>query len=161
MGDARAALNGSGNQTMYLNVYRTGQNQGGNYSSYRAYGIYEGNNYGSYTGATQYWSNSIGQSGTFTIPYANRNGNITLFDTYWDRGHDGNGYASDFWVSFSIDTNHTSIGDGSVSAYEGTPPRIPKVPAAPTPIGVDQATADSLRYRFSGNDDGGTPIREW
>lgn len=35
------------------------------------------------------------------------------------------------------------------------------VPAAPTPIGVDQATANSLRYRFSGNSDGGSPIREW
>ncbi|UDL16368.1 minor tail protein [Microbacterium phage Zooman] len=35
------------------------------------------------------------------------------------------------------------------------------VPGAPTPVAVDQATANSLRYRFSGTTDGGSPIREW
>lgn len=35
------------------------------------------------------------------------------------------------------------------------------VPQAPTPIAVDQATANSLRYQFSGNGNGGAAIQEW
>lgn len=35
------------------------------------------------------------------------------------------------------------------------------VPGAPFSVAVDQATANSLRYRFSGTTDGGSPIREW
>lgn len=34
-------------------------------------------------------------------------------------------------------------------------------PAAPTPIGLDEITTTSMRYRFSGNSDGGAPILEW
>lgn len=34
-------------------------------------------------------------------------------------------------------------------------------PAAPTAIAVDQATATSLRFRFSGNSNGGAPILQW
>lgn len=35
------------------------------------------------------------------------------------------------------------------------------VPAAPTMIGTDQIGHTSARVRFSGNSDGGSPIREW
>lgn len=35
------------------------------------------------------------------------------------------------------------------------------VPAAPTPIGIDLIEHQSLRYRFSGNSNGGAPILEW
>ena len=35
------------------------------------------------------------------------------------------------------------------------------VPAAPTPIGIDEVGHQSLRYRFSGNSNGGAPILEW
>src|SRR6478735_7652551 len=162
MTDGRVNLSGTGTQTLYMNNYRTGQDQAGNYSSYRTYGIYEGNNYGSYTGNPQYWSNSIGQSGSITIPYASRNGSITLYDTYWNRGHDGNGYASDFNVSTSFDSDHTSIGDGTVTVYEGAPPRIPKVPSAPRPQYIDTITADTMRYVFIGPaDDGGTGMIEY
>lgn len=34
-------------------------------------------------------------------------------------------------------------------------------PAAPTPLGIDQIAHQTFRYRFSGNSDGGAPIREW
>lgn len=34
-------------------------------------------------------------------------------------------------------------------------------PAPPTPLGFDQITHTSLRYRFSGNSDGGAPIDQW
>lgn len=35
------------------------------------------------------------------------------------------------------------------------------IPAAPTPVGLDQITATSMRYRFSGNSNGGSGILEW
>jgi hypothetical protein len=35
------------------------------------------------------------------------------------------------------------------------------VPAPPTPLGLDQITPTSMRYRFSGNSDGGSPILQW
>lgn len=37
----------------------------------------------------------------------------------------------------------------------------PTVPSPPSPIGVDQITATSARYRFSGNSNGGSAILEW
>lgn len=37
----------------------------------------------------------------------------------------------------------------------------PTAPAAPTSVGVDQITATSARYMFSGNSDGGSGILEW
>lgn len=39
--------------------------------------------------------------------------------------------------------------------------RIPRPPAAPTPFGIDEITTVSFRYRFNGNDDGGSPITSW
>lgn len=38
---------------------------------------------------------------------------------------------------------------------------VPWVPPAPTPIGIDQVTGTSLRYRFSSAGTGGSPILEW
>lgn len=35
------------------------------------------------------------------------------------------------------------------------------VPPAPSPIGVDQVTHNSFRYRFSSTGTGGSPVREW
>lgn len=37
----------------------------------------------------------------------------------------------------------------------------PTVPGAPTSIGVDELTATTARYRFSGTTDGGSPITGW
>lgn len=38
---------------------------------------------------------------------------------------------------------------------------IANVPAAPSPIALDEAGLTSLRFRFSGNSDNGSPILEW
>jgi hypothetical protein len=158
MGDARVSLNGSGPQTAYVNTYRTGQSQGGNYSSYRSYGVYEGQGWGSWTNSTQYWSANLGGlgiSGTFTIPSNNSTGNITLYDHYWNRGHDGNGHGSDFNSTFCIDTNHSTIGDGCATAYEGYPPRIPKPPAQPATPTFRSVTATTIDYNFFNSPDNG------
>lgn len=54
-------------------------------------------------------------------------------------GTQGFGGPTDFWVAINRAT----------------------VPAAPTPIGIDTVGHTDFRYRFSGNSDGGSPIREW
>jgi len=150
---------------MYINNYRTGQDYGGNFSSYRSYGIYEGNNYGSWTNNTEYWSANLGGipiSGTFTIPYASRNGSITLYDYYWNRGHDGNGYGSAFNSTFSIDTDHSSIGDGSVTVTEPAPPRIPKAPSAPGTPSVSGVGGTSAAVSWGAPaDNGGSGITNY
>ena len=48
-------------------------------------------------------------------------------------------------------------GAASFSAYIFRP----TPPGAPVPVGVDQATPTSLRYRFSGTTDGGSAITGW
>ncbi len=163
MTEASAALNGSGPQQIYINVYRTGQS--GNQSHYRAIGRYLAYGYGSWTNNTQYWSANLGGwaiSGTWNIPYANRYNDITLFDVTFSRDHDANGYGSGFYSSFSIDTDHSSIGDGSVGVSEETPPRIPKAPSACGTPSFSQIGPTSMRVDFAAPaDDGGTGILEY
>ncbi|QWY81841.1 minor tail protein [Microbacterium phage Honk] len=156
MTEGWGALNGSGNQQVYINVYREGQDWGGNFSRYRIQVVYKGNGWGSYTGYTQYWSasTSLGHawSGTFTIPSSN-SGDIWLLNTTFDVGADGNGYGPGFNSSASIDTNHTSIGDGSVTVSEGAPPRIPKRPSTPGNPTFSEATPTSVRVSWTGSTD--------
>ncbi len=75
-------------------------------------------------------------------------------------GHDGDGYLAGstshgFRMGIAYDVYNEN--------YYGTlgVPRIARVPYAPTSLGIDQVGADSFRYRFSGNDDGGSGIQEW
>lgn len=163
MTEGYAALNGSGPQQIYINVYRTGQS--GNQSHYRAIGRYLAGGYGSWTNNTQYWSANLGGwaiSGTWNIPYENRYNDITLFDVTFSRNHDVNGYGSGFYSTFSIDTDHSSIGDGSVGVSEETPPRIPKVPSACGTPSFSQIGPTSMRVDFAApSDDGGTGILEY
>jgi hypothetical protein len=71
---------------------------------------------------------------------------------------DGN---AEYYVSGGL----TLSGLGSASTGTGwrSLPHIQTatVPDAPTPLGVDQREMTSLRYRFSGNGNGGAPILEW
>jgi len=62
-------------------------------------------------------------------------------------------------VIFHIDASGTSGFGGPTDFYVGI--NRATVPAAPTPIGADQIQHTQFRYRFSGNSDGGSPIREW
>lgn len=74
-----------------------------------------------------------------------------------DIPHDANGWHGG--VNIRMRVAYDGI-DEQYIAYLALP-RIPKPPAAPSPIGVDENTTTSLRYRFSGNDDGGSPITGW
>lgn len=73
--------------------------------------------------------------------------------------HDAQGY-----LRFQIAFNHQAPGPfGTADAgwrwVDGT--RIPKVPPAPKPIGLDTVTNTSMRYRFQSQGDGGSPIIRW
>lgn len=62
-------------------------------------------------------------------------------------------------VCFHIDASGTSGFGGPTDFWQAV--NRATVPAIPTPIGVDQIGHVDVRYRFSGNGDGGSPIREW
>lgn len=62
-------------------------------------------------------------------------------------------------VCFHIDASGTSGFGGPTDFWVAI--NRATVPAAPTPIAVDQIQHTQFRYRFSGNSDGGSPIREW
>ncbi|WP_262002232.1 fibronectin type III domain-containing protein [Microbacterium sp. Mcb102] len=126
-------LNGSGNQQIYVAVSYVGPNQAGNYSTYRGEVRYYGNGWGSWdSSSTFYWSAAFGGrqfSGTWNIPHARRNDTYTVLWTgTFTIAHSAEGYGPSFGIFASIDTNHTSIGDGTASATEGAAPRIPKPP---------------------------------
>lgn len=122
-------------------------------------------NWGSYSGSTQYGSANIGgviYNFTFGIPESERYNTRRLIaaGSTW-HGHDGAGYRSGFPSSAYLDTDHSNILDGGSGDAWVDAPRIPILPDAPTPIGLDQITPTSMRYRFSGNADGGAAIQGW
>lgn len=124
-------LNGSGNQQVWVNITRTGQNIAGNYSSYSAEVRYYGNGWGSWSGSTWSWSANFGGttfSGTFNIPYAERNNTYkSLWSGSFNKTHNTEGILAAFAVSASITTDHSSVGSGTASTTEPAPPQIPRV----------------------------------
>lgn len=71
------------------------------------------------------------------------------------------GYGS-FLVETWVEMYFASYG--TRQAYEASWVTITNpatVPPAPTPIGLDMITPTGMRYRFSGNGDGGSPILRW
>lgn len=132
MPSAFGNLNGSGPQQVWLNVSLSSQSIPGNYSDYLVEVRYYGNGYGSWSGSTQSWSANIGGSslgGTFTIPQSE------AFDTYKvltkttvRKTHNADGTLAAFTSSATINTDHGSIGDGSVSFNVPAPARIPRGP---------------------------------
>lgn len=96
------------------------------------------------------WSgtiNNTGVGGSFAI-----NGAQTVLVGAW-------GVSASQWVTFGIADTGTQ-GLGGPASFGVWIPRA-TVPAAPTPLGIDEITPTSLRYRFSGNSDGGSSIIEW
>lgn len=161
MTDGTGELNGPGNQQVYANVYRVGQDQGGNFSQYYAYIEYRGNGYGSW-GVNGNWSMALpgwNPSGGFSIGYDQRFGNYGLWSGYFNVGHDGEGHMGGFGWSASINTDHDSVGDGSVSLSEGAAPRIPKRPTQPQSLSVSNIQPTQFQVNWTGPADwrGSTP----
>lgn len=59
------------------------------------------------------------------------------------------------------DMNLYSLGYAYAETGWRSLPRLARVPDAPTPLYIDSLTSSSFRYAFSGNGDGGAPMREW
>lgn len=83
-----------------------------------------------------------------------------------------NYYQGSPWIrvaSYPVGTNQTvtfnigatgTIGLGGPASVSAWIQRA-TVPQAPTPLSLDMIGHTTIRYRFSGNSDGGSPIREW
>lgn len=109
---------------------------------------------GYWTGDAQYWSVSVdGQnwSGWWTYDFrASTPQTIGIAS--------GSKAVAAGWRGFSASVNMDSgigVASPSGSIWAST------YPSAPTPIGLDQITPVAMRYRFSGNSDGGSGILEW
>lgn len=158
MSSGSAPLNGSGPQEIWISVSRTGQSYSGNYSTYQITVKYLAKGWGSWSGSTQYWSANAGGetwSGTFVIGSPGTS-DITLLSDTWNRSHNSSGYGSSFTATAAINTDHSSIGDGSVSVTESAAPRIPKPPAqqgAPT-ISNIAPTSMTVKWPASTNNNG-------
>lgn len=74
-------------------------------------------------------------------------------------------HRADGTAEYAVNSGMTLVNLGSASAGTGwrSLPRIQTatIPGAPAPIGLDELAQTSMRYRFSGTTDGGSPIREW
>ncbi len=111
------------------------------------------------TGGSGYWTNDAqwwririagaDQDGWWTY---NFRGATTIGIATRSRGVGYGSFLVEAWVN---------MDSGFGQAYAAEWVNILTTPGAPIPIGLDQATITSLRYRFSGTTDGGTPVREW
>lgn len=168
MAYAEVQLSGSLDFRLAIAVDYAGQDWASNYTNYLiGVGLQNPGNNPTWSGSAQYWSANIGGytfGGSFIMDFRGGKTGIQLLSTYVSIYHDANGYGTDPWYSVaSIDTNHASVGDGSVGVYFSGVPRIPKAPGAPTPypsaaLALDQITPTSMRYRFQDGPNNGAGI---
>lgn len=161
----------SGRPAFYLELYvvRIATDIPNNRSQYR-WELYAQNP----TGGTSFaydcfpWGVSVGGviwTGCHSLDFSGGQSSILLgiANTGWYT-HDAAGY-----LTLAIDANHgpaSLFGTADPPIANFVTDRIPKVPDAPQPYpsvgtAVDQATTTSLRYRFEGFGNGGSPILEW
>lgn len=163
MAGATGNLSGPGSQQIYVWLSYHSMNQPGNYTNWYYEAVYKGNGYGSWTNSTQYWSLSgfATGGGTFTIPSPGT-GDVWLGSGVFAKYHNAAGYLSAGNLTLAVDTNHASIGDGSVSVSSGTPPRVPKPPSqSAAPVFVS-AEPDSLTFTIQAPaDNGGSAMQTY
>lgn len=75
-------------------------------------------------------------------------------------GHDANGNMGGITIRMRLNYGSIAVNEDYTAAFTDFP-RIPKPPAGTTPLSLDQITPTSMRYRFAGNGDGGSPITGW
>lgn len=166
MPSAFGDLNGNGNQQIWIDVARTGQDWGANRSDYRGEVRYYGNGYGSWDSRANAWGweanfGGFGVGGRFNVPYDQRNQQYhVLWSGTFSRWHDGEGWGSGFYCSAWIDTDHSSIGDGGANTNEENPPRIPQVPAAPYGLSAGNITPTSFGVSYARGDNRGAGIEQ-
>lgn len=152
-----AQLNGSADFRVGLSVEPVSQDGPGNYTTFLVQvSLQNPNASPSWTNNTQHWSANInGQaySGSFTIPQSGASTKTRVLDArYINIGHDADGFRPGFQAFASIDTNHSSIGDGTVSLWADAP-RIAKRPSAPGMPTFSQVDNESVIVSWPGSAD--------
>lgn len=156
----------TGHGVLTWDVTRTGYSQSGNYSTlhYKFWFDADSGYGGGYDAEATYRAeidpgNHVSQGGFyFDISVG---GTDTICEGDVNVGHDAEGYCR--VTSTATATVHSgSTIDGTYNlALTMDLPRIPKPPDAPTVLGVDQATAHTLRYQFRAADMNGANCDQW
>ena len=143
---ASGGFPGNGNYRLDLSTWTGGT------TIYASISVTKTGGSGYWTSDAQWWRIRIAgadQDGWWTYDFR---GSTTIGIATRSRGVGYGSFLVEAWVN---------MDSGFGQAYAAEWVNIFTTPGAPNPIGLDQATITSLRYRFSGTTDGGTPVREW
>lgn len=143
---ASGGFPGNGNYRLDLSTWTGGA------TIYASISVTKTGGSGYWTYDAQWWRIRIAgadQDGWWTYDFR---GSQTIGIATRSRGVGYGSFLVEAWVN---------MDSGFGQAYAAEWVNIFTTPGAPIPIGLDQATITSLRYRFSGTTDGGTPVREW
>lgn len=165
--NAFGVFQGRPDHRLNLYVYVAEQDRAGNRSRL-AWGLYAertGAWQGSFNNSSFGYSVNVGgniTNGAASLPFSASTSQLLLrTGDHWFN-HDGNGYLSVFFSAVMPDAAQfgtAQTNQGRLDADRIAPPTFP--PGAPDNGIVDNATINSLRYRFSGTTDGGSAILEW
>lgn len=164
-----ALFSSNGNYYIDVDAAVSSQDQAGNYSTiYWRVMVFKtfGSGFYSGSGGSGSADSNIGgnpdlwNASGFGYDFRNgsNTGNWTFASGHFTLYHNADGYA-DFWVNGGMTL--PSLGSASAGSGTKSAPRIPKVPQPTTPLSLTEVTATSMKYRFSGNGDGGSAIQEW
>lgn len=143
---ASGGFPGNGNYRLDLSTWTGGT------TIYASISVTKTGGSGYWTYDAQWWRIRIAgadQDGSWTYDFR---GSTTIGIATRSRGVGYGSFLVEAWVN---------MDSGFGQAYAAEWVNIFTTPGAPIPVGLDQATITSLRYRFSGTTDGGTPVREW
>ena len=147
--------------TYYMDITLTGQNQGGNYSTLhiRLYANADpGWGSGTYASGIGYAvhipSGTVQGSGSVNISGTS----VVFADFYTDVFHDANGYYNQTIIASTGNTGTETYGAGVTLTQQAIPPRIPKLPGAPS-ISVASNSARTVKVNVGApGDNGGAAI---
>jgi hypothetical protein len=163
-----AQFSGNGNYTLDVDAAFTGHS-GLSSNVYWRIIVRKGNTYGhsawGNTGSNGWADGNPGRLWTngnmeYNFQNGRYGGEFLIAEGTFNVPHRADGNA-EYYIAGGL--NLINLGSASVNSGWRALPRIQTatVPQAPTPLGVDQNEMTSLRYRFSGNGNGGAAIIEW
>lgn len=167
MTGATSDLNGSGPQQVYVWLSYHSMNIGGNYTTWYWELVFKNNGGQSWMADARHsWSLSgfaVGGPNYFGIPSSwVGSGDHLLGSGTFNKYHNSAGYLTGGNFTGSIDTAHAGIGDGSATVSSGLPPRVPKVPGAPSAATFRSAETNSIEFQIYGPaDNGGSAIQTY
>lgn len=166
-----ATFSNNGNYYIDVDAALVSQNRGGNFSTiYWRVDVVKtyGSGFWASTGiGNKGWADSsqggdrdLWNAGDLAYDFRNgsNTGRWTLAQGQFNVQHRSDGNA-EYFVNGGLTL--ASLGSATAGTGWRSLPRLANVPDAPTPLGIDNVTMTSMTYHFSGNYDGGSPIREW